>query len=141
MSHDDRYNAQVAAAWNAVKGQSIVAWEELRQINEVNLEALKAEGVVKNSITIEDIGNFVISPELHKEIVGWRNDFIEKPDGEYCLAPCGSGHTRRSNSSRRRLQQFRIHRRTLRGGEDFWPIDHLLSRLYEGCRNAPARRA
>lgn len=75
MSHDDRYNAQVAAAWNAVKGQSIVAWEELRQINEVNLDALKAEGVVKNSITIEDIGNFVISPELHKEIVGHRNDY------------------------------------------------------------------
>jgi hypothetical protein len=75
MDNDTRYNAQVAAAWNAVKGQSIVAWDELRQINQVNLEALKAEGLVKNSITLEDIGNFVISPELHKEIVGVRNDY------------------------------------------------------------------
>lgn len=75
MSTSERYNAQVSAAWNAVKGQSIVAWDELRQINSVNLEALKAEGLVKNSITLEDIGNFVISPELHKEIVGHRNDY------------------------------------------------------------------
>lgn len=75
MSSSERYNRQVAAAWNAVKQNSIQAWDELRQINEVNLEALKAEGVVKNSITLEDIGNFVISPEMHKEIVGTRNDY------------------------------------------------------------------
>lgn len=75
MDHDSRYNKQVAAAWNAVKGQSIVAWDELRQINEVNLEALKAEGIVKNSITLEDLGNFVISPELYTQIVGNRNDY------------------------------------------------------------------
>lgn len=77
MDHDERYNVQVAAAWNAVKGQSIVAWEELREINAVNLEALKEEGVVKNAITLEDIGNFVISPELHREIVGHRNDYTQ----------------------------------------------------------------
>ena len=75
MSSAERYNAQVAAAWSAVKQNSIVAWDELRQINEVNLEALKAEGIVKNSITLEDIGNFVISPEMHTEIVGHRNDY------------------------------------------------------------------
>ena len=75
MSSDDRYNVQVAAAWNAVKGQSIVAWDELRQINEVNLDALKAEGIVKNSITLADLGNFVISPELYTQIVGTRNDY------------------------------------------------------------------
>lgn len=75
MSSDERYDAQVNAAWNAIKGNSIVAQEELRQINEVNLEALKEAGLAKNSITLEDIGNFVISPELHKEIVGHRNDY------------------------------------------------------------------
>lgn len=75
MDNDDRYNLQVAAAWNAVKQQSIVAWDELRQINEVNLEALKKEGFVKNSITLADLGNFVISPEMHREIVGNRNDY------------------------------------------------------------------
>lgn len=75
MSSDELYNAQVAAAWNAVKGQSIVAWDELRQINQVNLDALKEAGVVRNAITLEDIGNFVISPELHTEIVGHRNDY------------------------------------------------------------------
>ena len=75
MGSDERYNAQVAAAWNAVKGQSIVAWDELRQINQVNLDALKEAGVVRNAITLEDIGNFVISPELHTEIVGTRNDY------------------------------------------------------------------
>lgn len=77
MDNEERYNVQVSAAWNAVKGQSITAWDELRQINEVNLEALKEEGIVKNAITLEDIGNFVISPELHREIVGHRNDYTQ----------------------------------------------------------------
>lgn len=75
MGSDERYQAQVTAAWNAVKTQSIVAYEELRQINAVNLEALKADGIVKNSITLEDIGNFVISPEMYTQIVGVRNDY------------------------------------------------------------------
>ena len=77
MDSDERYNAQVAAAWNAVKGQSIVAWDELRQINEANLEAGKEAGIYKNAITIEDLGNFVIAPEMYTEIVGHRNDYTD----------------------------------------------------------------
>lgn len=77
MEMSDRYNTQVAAAWNAVKGQDIVAWDTLRQINEVNLESLKDEGLVKNSITLADLGNFVIPAEMHREIVGNRNDYTQ----------------------------------------------------------------
>ena len=75
MSSDERYNVQVNAAWNAVKMNSVKAWSELAEINQVNLEALKEAGVVRNSISLEDLGNFVISPELHSEIVGHRNDY------------------------------------------------------------------
>lgn len=75
MSSDERYDAQVSAAWNAIKGNSLPAWEELRQINEVNLEAGKEKGIYRNSMTLADIGNFVISPELYTTIVGVRNDY------------------------------------------------------------------
>jgi len=75
MSSEERYDAQVSAAWNAIKGNSLPAWEELRQINEVNLEAGKEKGIYRNSMTLADIGNFVISPELYTTIVGVRNDY------------------------------------------------------------------
>lgn len=75
MDWETRYNKQVAAAWNAVKLNSIEGWEELRAINKVNFEALKEKGIAKNAITLDDLGNFVIPPEMYNEIVGHRNDY------------------------------------------------------------------
>lgn len=75
MDYKERYQAQVDAAWNAVKLNSIEAHQKLQAINQVNLDALKAEGIAHNSMTLADLGNFVIPPEMQREIVGHRNDY------------------------------------------------------------------
>lgn len=75
MDWEERYNKQVDAAWNAVKLGSLKDQEELRKINQVNLDALKEKGIAKNAITLDDLGNFVIPPEMYDQIVGHRNDY------------------------------------------------------------------
>jgi len=75
MEWKDRYQAQVDAAWNAVKLNNVDAWKTLNDINQVNLDALKKEGIARNAITLDDLGNFVIPPEMYNEIVGHRNDY------------------------------------------------------------------
>lgn len=75
MDFESRYQAQVDAAWNAVKLNNIDSWNVLREINAVNLEELKKAGIAKNSVTLDDLGNFVIAPEMYTEIVGHRNDY------------------------------------------------------------------
>lgn len=75
MSWQDRHAEQINAAWDLLKRHDNSGAERLREINEVNLAELKKEGVVKNSMTIADFGNFVISRELLTEIEGCRNDY------------------------------------------------------------------
>jgi HK97 family phage major capsid protein len=75
MDWQERHGAQINAAWDLLKRNDHKAAEILNEINNVNLEALKAEKKVRNSLTISDFGNFVISPELLTEIEGTRNDF------------------------------------------------------------------
>lgn len=75
MAFEDRYQLQVDAAWNAVKLNNVEAWETLREINSVNLDKLKEAGIAKNAIGLEELGNFVIAPEMYTEIVGHRNDY------------------------------------------------------------------
>lgn len=75
MDNDTRYNKQVEAAWNAVKLNSVEAWQTLREINAINLDRLKEAGIAKNSMSLDDLGNFVIPPEMYNEIVGVRNDY------------------------------------------------------------------
>ena len=41
------------------------------------LKKLQEAGVVSNTVTIADFGNFVISPELIKEIEGHRSDYSD----------------------------------------------------------------
>ena len=71
----ERYNKQVNAAWEAFRAGSIEARKTLNEINEVNLGALKEAGIAKNSMTIASMGNFVIPPEMYKEIIGKRTDY------------------------------------------------------------------
>lgn len=73
----DVYSSQVTNAWDYLKGGSIQAGEKLRDLNEYNLEKLKEKGIVANSVTIADFGNFVISPELLSKIEGHRSDFSQ----------------------------------------------------------------
>jgi HK97 family phage major capsid protein len=75
MAWEDRHAKQINSAWDLLKRQDQEGAVVLNKINEVNLAALKADGVVKNSVTIADFGNFVISPELLTEIEGCRNDY------------------------------------------------------------------
>lgn len=71
----ERYNKQVNAAYEAFRLNSIDARKTLNEINEVNFNALKDAGIVTNSMTIESMGNFVIPPEMYKEMVGKRTDY------------------------------------------------------------------
>lgn len=78
MDYMDRHVSQIDAFRSKDTGK-------LRKLNEFNLNALKNEKVngkplAKNSITIEDMGNFVISPELITEIQGCRNDYADFVD-------------------------------------------------------------
>lgn len=71
----ERYNKQVNAAYDAFRLGNIEARKTLNQINEINLTELKKAGIAKNSMTISSMGNFVIPPEMFKEIVGKRTDY------------------------------------------------------------------
>lgn len=69
------FGKQVNAAWDAFRGGNIEARKTLNELNTVNFNALKEAGIAKNSMTIESMGNFVLPPELYREIVGHRNDY------------------------------------------------------------------
>lgn len=75
MSWKQRHGAQILNAWNWLKGGSNEAHEKLLDLNKINLEALQTAGKVENSVTIADMGNFVISPELLTDIEGFRSNF------------------------------------------------------------------
>ena len=75
MDYQDRTGKQVLYAWNALKNGNSGDFTKLREINSLHLEALKKAGLAKNSMTIADFGNFVMSPELIKEIEGVRSNY------------------------------------------------------------------
>ena len=75
MDWKERYNKQVNSAYEAFRNGSIAARQTLNEINEANFNALKEAKIVKNSMTIASMGNFVIAPEMYKEIVGQRTDY------------------------------------------------------------------
>lgn len=75
LSYEERHGKQINAAWELLKSGRQEAAVILNEINEANLNALKEAGKVRNSLTIADFGNFVISPELLTEIEGIRNDY------------------------------------------------------------------
>lgn len=77
MGYKELHKRQINAAWDMLKDKKADAGNYLRSINEFNLEQLKKEGIVDNSITISDMGNFVMSPELIKDIQGRRSDFSD----------------------------------------------------------------
>ncbi len=75
MDWQDRHGKQINAAWDMLKRGDSSKADILNKINEVNLEGLKEKGLVRNSMTIGDFGNFVISREMLTEIEGFRNDY------------------------------------------------------------------
>lgn len=75
MGYRERHGQQILNAWDALKGHNEEARARLKSLNEYNLEQLKKEGIITNAITIADMGNFVISPELLRDIEGFRSNF------------------------------------------------------------------
>lgn len=75
MDWRERTGKQINHAWEYLKGGSQLAYTKLADINKVNLEKLQEAGKVHNSVTLEDFGNFVISPELLTEIEGHRSNY------------------------------------------------------------------
>lgn len=80
MSWEDRAVNQIESFRLLSKHGDYEAGKTLQTINEVNLEALKKEGLVKNAISIGDLGNYVISPEQLTEIVGFRSNYAPLVD-------------------------------------------------------------
>lgn len=75
MTWEDRAVNQIESFRLMTKHGDGEAAKTLQTINQVNLEELKKEGMVKNAITIGDLGNYVISPEQLTEIVGFRSNY------------------------------------------------------------------
>ena len=75
MSYKQRHGKQIGYAWEMLKNNSAEAGQKLADINKFHLEKLQEAGIVENTITIADMGNFVISPELLSDIEGHRSDF------------------------------------------------------------------
>lgn len=75
MTGEELFARQLNAAVAAERLGSVEAGQTLREINARNLQALKEEKIVNNAVTLEDLGNFVIGPELFNEVQGVRTDY------------------------------------------------------------------
>lgn len=75
MNWKERHGKQINLAWDMLKSGNAEAAKQLNDINKFHVEELQKKGIVSNSMTIADFGNFVISPELLSEIQGFRSDF------------------------------------------------------------------
>lgn len=76
---DNSYSIEkhVNAVFKAIKAKTATAYNALDAFNQRNLDELKAKGLVANSMTIEDWGNFVLPPEMWNELIGLRTDYSE----------------------------------------------------------------
>lgn len=75
MNYRERHGLQINAAWEMLKDHNQKSGDKLRTINQFHLEKLQEKGIVTNSVTLGDFGNFVISPELLTEMEGFRSNF------------------------------------------------------------------
>ncbi len=75
MDYRERHGKQINYAWEFLKNGNQESAKKLNELNEFNLEKLKEAELVSNTITIADMGNFVISPELLKDIEGVRSNY------------------------------------------------------------------
>ena len=75
MDANELFAKQLNAAVAAERMHSVEGRQTLNDINARNLQALKDEKIVNAALTLEDLGNFVIAPELFNEIQGTRTDY------------------------------------------------------------------
>lgn len=75
MDSDELFAKQLNAAVLAERMDSVEGRKVLGEINARNLQALKDEKIVNSAMTLEDLGNFVIAPELYNQVVGVRTNY------------------------------------------------------------------
>ncbi len=75
LSSSERDRLQVQSALDGLARKDQAAMRVLNDINKYNLEELQKAGKVDNAITMGDLGNFVISPELFSTIEGFRSNY------------------------------------------------------------------
>lgn len=75
LTTEELFSKQLNAAVAAERLNSVEGRKTLNEINAFNLNALKEAKILNEAITLEDLGNFVISPEIHKEIAGKRTNY------------------------------------------------------------------
>lgn len=75
LDYRELHQQQIEFARRMLVSNSAEAASKLETINGYNLDRLKEENIVRNSMTIADMGNFVISPELLTEIQGCRTSY------------------------------------------------------------------
>lgn len=75
MGWQERGGKQIQAAWSMLKNHDADSAQLLKRLNTFHLNQLKEKGIVANSLSLGDLGNFVISPELLSEIKGVRTNY------------------------------------------------------------------
>lgn len=75
MSAEELFSKQLNAAVAVERMQSVEGKKTLSEINARNLQALKDAKIVNSALTLEDLGNFVIGPELYNQVATARTDY------------------------------------------------------------------
>lgn len=75
MSEEDLFAKQLNAAVAVERMDSVEGRKTLNEINARNLQALKEAKIVNAAMTVEDLGNFIIGPELYNQVVGVRTNY------------------------------------------------------------------
>jgi hypothetical protein len=75
LSTEELFAKQLNAAVAVERMGSVEGAKTLSEINARNLQALKDAKIVNAAMTLEDLGNFVIAPELYQEVVGVRTNY------------------------------------------------------------------
>lgn len=71
----DRYNDQVAAAWDFHRLNNIEAGKKLQAINQFNADEKVKNDAGATPITITSLADFVLPPEMDREIHGLRTNY------------------------------------------------------------------
>lgn len=80
LDYRELHQQQIEMARRMLVNNSTEAASKLETINSFNLDRLKEKGLVRNAVTIGDMGNFVMSPELLSEIQGCRTSYAPVVD-------------------------------------------------------------
>lgn len=75
LSEEELFGKQLNAAVSAFRLDSVEGRKTLNEINARNLEALKEAKIVNRAITLEDLGNFIIGPELYNQVATARTEY------------------------------------------------------------------